>query len=1042
MTLPSLCSAIRSQLYFSQISAWTEQLSTASRSAAAANAHNTRLLAIAGGLQHRLDVHYRIRSFDHTASFTATPTVHNFPDAIVSDTRCVRVSLKSLPRLDAIPTLAVANAPSTVPISALAGSSALEAAVVVDAMTSTAATSALASASALSTTLPSPASMAVPLLRLDDQRPLQHHNYHHHHHHQPPMPQCTETGKHQCSAAFDLLNRGSDEMSGSSSSGGISDSSSPEQSPSASAAPSPLENPLLAYRNRQLQKYRKRLLRREQKKKPSQPSASTSVVAVAQVCAIVPSETAIIAADAAATGQISINSIRPPLYSAAMQLDSAGSAGTTTITTTTTAMSVAVAPSSAASTATAVRHLYQQQQQQQQCVEMKSIGTQTPQPLGAGDDQAQQPLAYPNCDLCGIEMQYVCWNCDKKLFDRWSSRPTSPGQMCTANGSGASSNSSSTGERLMQSIQRTPSFRQLQLSRQRKQQQQQQQADATMSATVHTNYCDQQLTLKPQPISNTCDSRTADGPSDDGRASIDANDCRLCKRQKTAHNYSGGNGINNNNSLACSTSSSFNSIDNNNHINLNNNHRNAGSFLLARLDNEESMPFASCSSSGSFPSSHNSSVDEAATAVVALNGGFHRRTMSESLDSTLPELCAISIDVADISSAAANDSIANNEPRQRLNTVAAATAANHLMMPVCAAGQVCDADLKLYRRAFSEDVLACGCHDDDHVDDKEAFRPKSIQSDRKQPPDSPLAAVQCSPVHAAPLAVFKTPTTPGRSPMLPHPLTISTSHLPQPLQNTCSPSSSMSAMSLDSAASPQLLQSQSRTEPAQPQHLFPTAAVYVDRPVPKVNLNKIFSISPGNVSGPSYATTPCFTFDTVFAAGGSRPTTIGLVRQRSAADAENDEDGATSAAADVEDDSISGPIGPIVVGTVHKSNSAPSFAGAATAAFGGGASACSSSTQQLLSPRFLKMAAIQKRRSRHLSDRSSERSSIGSDELMSDEEFGGGLDNTYMVMLTPNRMVRGVVCKPLPKSYPFGRRALLGEFNIIVFYAKYLYEHH
>lgn len=971
MTLPSLCSAIRSQLYFSQISAWTEQLRTAPRSAV----HNSRLLAVADGLHHRLDVHYRIRPFDNTASFTAKPTVHNFPDAIVSDTRCVRVSLKSLPRLDAIPSLAVAGPGRS---SCLPDPAAVSAAGTI-----AAAGGAVAEASTSSSSAPSASSSASPLsiaVRMDDHR------------HQPHQSkqQCTETGKHQCSAARDSRSSSSD-------------GSGPEESPSPSSSmPSPLENPLLAHRNRQLQKYRKRLLRREQKKKtpPTQSTSSTcgpgvdvnvnSIVTALVHSSESPATGANIVDDSAAAGQISINSIRPPLYSA-MQLDSAGSASTTTTTTTTTAMSVVVTPSITASSAT-VRHLHQEQQQQ--CVEMKSIGTQTQQL------QPEPSHAYPNCDLCGIEMQFVCWNCDKKVFDRWSSRPASPGQMSIAQACG-----SATGERLIQSIQRTPSFRQLQQVRQRMQQQ------AAMTVATHINYCDQQQPLKQQQINDTCDSRTAAGQSD-GRA--DVNDCRLCKRQKTAHNYSNGssNG-NNDNTLACS--SSFNSIiiNNNNNSSVllnNNNHHTTSSFL----DNEESMPFASCSSSGGDTSSglgsHNSSANS------SVDGSFHRRTMSESLDSTLPELCAISVDVA--------DQAADLTHQNAVST----SAASHLVLQ--SAVQMSEADLKLYRRAFSEDVLACGCHDDD-----DAFRPRNDGSaaDDLKRTSKPIDITENSPTdvqvvaHAGhnigtPLIVFKTPTTPGRSPMLPHPLTISTSQqpqheLPQALQMTCSPSSSLSAMSLGSATSPQLPQSQ-----PQPQHLYPTASVYVDRPVPKVNLNKIFSISPSDVNDHGSAA-PCFTFDTVFAAGGSRPTTIGLVRQRAADD---DTDGGQAAAA-AENDDLGGPIVIGVVGTVHKSNSAPSFAGAASSTFAG--ASASSAAQQLLSPRFLKMAAIQKRRSRHLSDRSSERSSIGSDELMSDEEFGGGLENTYMVMLTPNRMVRGVVRKPLPKSYPFGRRALLGEWN-------------
>uniref|UniRef100_A0A182F1P4 DUF4210 domain-containing protein n=1 Tax=Anopheles albimanus TaxID=7167 RepID=A0A182F1P4_ANOAL len=120
MTIQSLCAAIRSQLYFSQISAWTEliqnslepeifnhprikkipveQMATSGSSGATASS-SLPLLPTA-----RLDVLFRIcKSFDSTARFNEKPIVHNFPDAMVADNYVVQVCLKSLPRLDRIP---------------------------------------------------------------------------------------------------------------------------------------------------------------------------------------------------------------------------------------------------------------------------------------------------------------------------------------------------------------------------------------------------------------------------------------------------------------------------------------------------------------------------------------------------------------------------------------------------------------------------------------------------------------------------------------------------------------------------------------------------------------------------------------------------------------------------------------------------------------------------------------------------------------------------------------------------------------------------
>lgn len=99
--------------------------------------------------------------------------------------------------------------------------------------------------------------------------------------------------------------------------------------------------------------------------------------------------------------------------------------------------------------------------------------------------------------------------------------------------------------------------------------------------------------------------------------------------------------------------------------------------------------------------------------------------------------------------------------------------------------------------------------------------------------------------------------------------------------------------------------------------------------------------------------------------------------------------------------------------TVQKSNSAPSFQYSPT-----------------LSPRFLKSAAATKRRSRHLSDRSSERLSIGSDEHLSDEEFHQYCldpDSEYRPGISPTK----ATLRFFPKNYAFRKRALLG--NLIFF---------
>ncbi|XP_036331576.1 serine-rich adhesin for platelets [Rhagoletis pomonella] len=141
MTLPSLCSAIRSQLYFSQISAWCDlikksdktiydtgriifatptgaagDLATPLGSAGGAgssnninitpgtspNTHTLNQLncVLQANRRPRLNIFYRIKSFDSTACFNSKPNVHNFPNVNISENCSISVCLKSLPRIN------------------------------------------------------------------------------------------------------------------------------------------------------------------------------------------------------------------------------------------------------------------------------------------------------------------------------------------------------------------------------------------------------------------------------------------------------------------------------------------------------------------------------------------------------------------------------------------------------------------------------------------------------------------------------------------------------------------------------------------------------------------------------------------------------------------------------------------------------------------------------------------------------------------------------------------------------------------------------
>jgi hypothetical protein len=117
MTIQALCSAIRSQLYFSQISSWIELLKKAfidgdlsvKEKIPSHFCHeimqNPRLKKNLQTMQVDLDILFRIKAYDGTSCFLEKPNVHKFPDTIVSDGMAICVCLKSLPRLDKIPTL-------------------------------------------------------------------------------------------------------------------------------------------------------------------------------------------------------------------------------------------------------------------------------------------------------------------------------------------------------------------------------------------------------------------------------------------------------------------------------------------------------------------------------------------------------------------------------------------------------------------------------------------------------------------------------------------------------------------------------------------------------------------------------------------------------------------------------------------------------------------------------------------------------------------------------------------------------------------------
>ncbi|EDX06644.1 GD25893 [Drosophila simulans] len=120
MTLPSLCSAIRSQLYFSQIVAWCDLLRKCDPSVydsgrvIFSNCGNnagdlaTSYTTCGGQKRPRLNIFYRIKQhttnsnsgLHHEDGFSAKANVHNFPNVNVSENYSISVSVRSLPRIN------------------------------------------------------------------------------------------------------------------------------------------------------------------------------------------------------------------------------------------------------------------------------------------------------------------------------------------------------------------------------------------------------------------------------------------------------------------------------------------------------------------------------------------------------------------------------------------------------------------------------------------------------------------------------------------------------------------------------------------------------------------------------------------------------------------------------------------------------------------------------------------------------------------------------------------------------------------------------
>lgn len=544
-------------------------------------------------------------------------------------------------------------------------------------------------------------------------------------------------------------------------------------------------------------------------------------------------------------------------------------------------------------------------------------------------------IIFHNCDFCGIEMQYFCWNCDKRMFMETTDSQDTLGK----------------GDLLLKAIQRTPSAKQTQNTKSTN-------ARANVVGETHGPY-DEHSSINANSSSTAdgdgngaCSSGNASAAtassssvyeSDDAsnvishsskvcavasdrdncdslnnKDELDVSDCRsCCKRQKTVHNYD------NDERNASYIHSIHASSHSNNNLPISRNNNNL-------RDNFSVIPNVT---SYDDASTHLLAKQQRTAELGECSSGSYRRTMSESVVGT----CHTAIE---------------NCTQPGIDLLKCD------MMNI-----LTDNELKLYRRAYSEDELICNCDDN---------RPKQLDLNSTNSP--PTGGTEFP----------QTPTTKRNTTTataIDHDDHFKTPNAKHDDNN-----------GFDNQTQPIYIDCRSRNDDERTQDAL--TLMNTSKSLPKINLNKLFAKSmhsnDSNCNGGPHeldiskelqkitqTSMPIFSFDF---------------------------------------ENLSPPlISPTGSGLVQKSNSAPSF----------------QYSPPTLSPRFLNSAAATKRRSRHLSDRSSERLSIGSDDHLSDEEFHQYCfdpDNEYRPGISPTK----ATLRFFPKNYAYRKRALLGKCDATI----------
>lgn len=482
MTIQSLCSAIRSQLCFSQVSSWVDLLKKALvKGEMTARQQipnlfsdeimqNPRLKKNLQTMQVDLDILFRIKPYDGTSCFNDKPNVHNFPDTLVSDRMALRVGLKSLPRLEKIPTLNTEKAN----INGFSCDNRIK--------------------SILTPVQMSSSPVAGSSCHVLNDR---------------VVSSCHETGKHRCKnddeEEFFVERNCSDASKQSPPTAKCSNASeAPQQAATTLTPATTSQDPgpsNLTHRERQLLKYKKRLMKRDKQKKKAPEGDQTSVSSLNTSG----SEDFDKFQDA-----VAINEHFEPLYGAGAKAEG---------------------PGESISTATT---------NQQPNSKTLSIATQT-------DDAGR-------CGGCGEELQ--CWNCDKNQIN-FKSQTTS--SLSIKIGSVLGTMIGNKSELLLQAIQRTadahPDGSNGAVTRDKTK-------DNIFTSSKTAAHHGDSSPATPSTVatdaSRDCDTtndnnnylinnNNLNGDKEGAHTKMD-NDCRLCKRQKTRHNYTSSMSVSSNSS--------------------------------------------------------------------------------------------------------------------------------------------------------------------------------------------------------------------------------------------------------------------------------------------------------------------------------------------------------------------------------------------------------------------------------------------------------------------------------------------------------------